>query len=47
MWVCIPDPLMPNTGFGMNVACNPLVIATCFTTNRNVVMLSAVVSTPS
>jgi len=39
------EPLMPKIGLGMKVACSPLAMATFFTTNRNVLMLSAVAST--
>ena len=37
---CIPLPAIPNTGFGINVACNPCLRAMVFTTNLNVWMLS-------
>ena len=40
--MCIPLPFCPNIGFGMNDATSPNCCATCFTTNRNVAMLSAV-----
>ena len=37
---CIPLPAIPNTGFGINVACNPCLRAMVFTTNLKVWMLS-------
>ena len=40
----MPLPFCPKIGFGMNDAVSPKVLATYFTTNRNVVMLSAVFS---
>ena len=40
----MPDPCTPSSGFGMNVACTPLAAATSFTTRRNVITLSAIVS---
>src|SRR6185503_4259952 len=43
-WVCMPEPGWSVNGFGMNVAYTPSAIATSFTTCRNVMMLSAVVS---
>ena len=44
-WVCMPLPLMPSIGLGMNEARKPKRLATFRTTNLNVVRLSAVVST--
>ncbi len=41
--VCMPLPLMPNTGLGMNVACTPWSMAICLTTSRYVITLSAMV----
>ena len=43
-WVCMPVPGWSVNGFGMNVAYTPSAIATSFTTCRNVMTLSAVVS---
>ena len=40
---CMPEPLIPNTGFGINVACKPYCAATALTATLNVVTLSAVV----
>ena len=40
----MPLPCTLSSGFGMNVACTPWLAATSFTTNRNVMMLSAIVS---
>ena len=42
--VCMPDPNAPSIGFGMNVAYTPRSCATCFTTMRNVITLSAIES---
>ena len=42
--VCIPEPNAPSIGFGMNVAYTPSSLATCLTTWRNVITLSAIVS---
>ena len=42
--VCIPEPYAPAIGLGMNVAYTPRSRATSFTTIRNVMMLSAIVS---
>ena len=42
--VCMPLPFCPKIGLGMNEAVRPKVRATYFTTNLNVVMLSAVFS---
>ena len=42
--VCIPEPNTPSMGLGMNVAYAPRSVATCFTTRRNVITLSAIVS---
>ena len=42
--VCMPDPKSPPIGFGMNVAYTPRSCATSFTTSRNVMTLSAIVS---
>ena len=42
--VCMPDPKSPAIGFGMNVAYTPRSCATSFTTSRNVITLSAIVS---
>src|SRR5690554_2254505 len=38
MWQCMPEPLMPFTGLGMNVACKPLFMAMRLTTVLNVRM---------
>ena len=43
-WVCMPEPWTPSSGLGMNVAWTPSVEATSFTTSRNVMTLSAMVS---
>ena len=40
----MPQPCTPSSGLGMNVACTPWLAATSFTTSRNVMMLSAIVS---
>ena len=40
----MPLPCTPSSGLGMNVACTPWLAATSFTTSRNVMMLSAIVS---
>ena len=42
--MCIPEPLCPDIGFGMNVARTPCCTATCFTIDLNSTVLSAVVS---
>ena len=42
--VCMPEPNAPSIGLGMNVAYTPSSVATCFTTWRNVMTLSAMVS---
>ena len=42
--VCIPDPNACASGLGMNVAYTPRSCATSFTTRRNVITLSAMVS---
>ena len=34
MWVCIPEPFSPNSGFGMKVACHPYFIAYSLTVMR-------------
>ncbi len=41
--MCMPDPLTPKIGFGMNVACRPWSSATFLTMNRKVETRSAVV----
>jgi len=43
-WQCMPDPLSPNRGFGMNVAVLPWLRAVFFTTYLNICKLSAVPS---
>ena len=43
-WVCMPEPCTPSNGLGMNVAWTPSDAATSFTTSRNVMTLSAMVS---
>ena len=40
----MPLPCTPSSGLGMKVACTPCAAATSFTTMRNVMMLSAMVS---
>ena len=42
--VCIPEPNAPEIGFGMNVAYTPRSCATSFTTRRNDMTLSAMLS---
>ncbi len=32
--VCMPEPFSPNSGFGMNVACQPYFIAYSLTVMR-------------
>ena len=41
-WVCIPEPLMPWIGFGMNVAYRPCCWAIALSANLKVMALSAV-----
>ena len=37
LWLqCIPLPLIPKNGFGMNVALNPKLLTTAFTASLNV-----------
>ena len=43
-WACIPEPLMPWIGLGMNVAYSPCCWAMALSANLNVTALSAVVS---
>ena len=40
----MPEPCTPSSGLGMNVAWTPCWAATSFTTSRNVMTLSAIVS---
>ena len=42
MWVCIPEPFWPNSGLGMNVACQPYFIAYSLTVMRYVMQSSAI-----
>ena len=42
--VCIPEPFSPNSGFGMNVACQPYFIAYSFTVILYVIQSSAIFS---
>jgi hypothetical protein len=44
MCVCIPEPLSPNSGFGMNVTVLPCRRATFLTMYLYMHMLSAIVS---
>jgi len=39
--VCIPEPLIPNMGLGMKLACKPLAWAISLATNLYVITLSA------
>ena len=41
-WVCMPEPLMPWIGLGMNVAYRPCCCAMAFSVNLKVIALSAV-----
>ena len=43
-WVCIPEPLMPWIGLGMNVAYRPCCWAIALSANLKVIALSAVCS---
>ena len=40
--MCIPEPLIPNFGFGIKLANNPWRFAIVFTASLKVIMLSAV-----
>ena len=40
---CIPEPFIPYIGFGINVACTPILFATAFTAYLKVIILSALV----
>ena len=43
LWLqCIPLPLIPRNGFGMNVALNPKLFTTALTASLNVITASAV-----
>ena len=44
MCVCMPEPFSPNSGFGMNVACQPYFIAYSLTVMRYVMQSSAIFS---
>ncbi len=40
----MPEPFSPNSGFGMNVACQPYLSATSLTVMRYVMQSSAIFS---
>ena len=42
MCVCMPEPFSPNSGLGMNVACQPYFIAYSLTVMRYVMQSSAI-----
>ncbi len=44
MCVCMPEPFSPNSGLGMNVACQPYFMAYSLTVMRYVMQSSAILS---